>query len=71
MILRPVVSNEQQFASPICNYRMSAACGRTLSDLMNECSRHIERARHPISDPFSRQTGGGDNLFSGLEVQGA
>jgi hypothetical protein len=37
----------------------SAASGRTISDLMNQCSRHTTAAQHPISDQLSRPPAGG------------
>ena len=47
-------------ASPVLDIRSpSAASGRTISDLMNQCSRRNRRARHPISDQLSRPTGRG------------
>jgi hypothetical protein len=57
--LGPVVSHEQQLVSRPRRRSPCAAHGRTISDLMNQCSRHSQRARHPISDQLSRPTGRG------------
>ena len=42
--------------SSIIRHRYAPARGRTISDLMNQCSRPHQAARHPISDQLSRPT---------------
>ena len=58
-VLGPVIPHEQphQFSRPRCRIS-SAACGRTISALMKQCSRHRRRARHPSSDQLSRSPAG-------------
>ena len=59
VLLGPVVADEQQPSPPSIADTMSAvACGRTTSDLMDKCSRHDRRARHPISGLVSRPPAG-------------
>ena len=57
-ILGPVIAHEQPHAISRPPRRIrSAACGRTISALMKQCSRH-RRARHPSSDQLSRRPAG-------------
>ena len=55
MILSPVIPHEQphKFSRPKSRI-WPAACGRTISALMKQCSRPSGRARHPSSDQLSR-----------------
>jgi hypothetical protein len=60
VVFGPVVSHQQSQRSSRSRYRSPcAACGRTISDLIKQCSRPRGRARHPISDQLSRPTGRG------------
>ncbi len=59
-ILSPVITHEQlQWPSRSRCQSPSAASGRTISDLIKQCSRHHRRARHPSSDQLSRPAGRG------------
>ena len=61
-VLGPVIPHEQShmFSRPRSRIS-SAACGRTISALMKQCSRPTPggRARHPSSDQLSRPAGRG------------
>ena len=48
---------------PLTPRTPSAARGSTASDLMNECSRRTQRARHPISGLVSRPPAGARSLL--------
>jgi hypothetical protein len=71
-VLGPVIPDEQPhvLSRPRCSI-WPAACGRTISALMNQCSRPEpgRRARHPSSDQLSRPAGRGTVCQQGFKAQ--
>jgi hypothetical protein len=69
-VLSPVIPDEQphQISRPRCRIS-SAACGRTIGDLMKQCSRQYGGHDIPaaIDSPGHRQ---GHDLLQGLKAQG-
>lgn len=60
MLLGPVLSHEQaQRFSRFRHRSISTACGRTVSELIKQCSHRYGWARHPSGDQLSRPTSGG------------
>ena len=71
-VLGPVIPHEQSHMFSCPRSRISpAACGRTISALMKQCSRPTPggRARHPSSDQLSRPAGRGTISAQGFTVQ--
>jgi hypothetical protein len=71
-VLGPVIPDEQPhvLSRPRCSI-WPAACGRTISALMKQCSRPEpgRRARHPSSDQLSRPAGRGTVCQQGFKAQ--
>jgi hypothetical protein len=72
-ILGPVITDEQPHMLSRPKFRIwPAACGRTISALMKQCSRPAPggRARHPSSDQLSRPASRGTVCQRGSDQPG-